>query len=91
MLLCPNGSEKGLLEGGDGAIVDPFPSFDGEWIYDSRLHDQRIEVVPRDGVFWMAVWSGEGPFGWEDYLVLAQLSRFDDDGLGLQFRYQDDR
>ena len=41
MLLRPDGTEEVLVEGGDGAIVDPTLSFDGHWVYYSKFHDQR--------------------------------------------------
>lgn len=39
MILHPDGSEEILVEGGDGAIVDPFVSFDAQWIYYSKFHN----------------------------------------------------
>ena len=39
MLLHPDGSEEVLVEGGKGSVLDPFVSFDGEWIYYSKIHD----------------------------------------------------
>jgi len=39
MLLHPDGSEEVLVKGGDGAVVDPFVSFDGQWIYFAKFHD----------------------------------------------------
>src|SRR5687767_13403392 len=33
MLLHPDGTEEVLVAGGDGAVTDPFVSFDGEWVY----------------------------------------------------------
>ena len=47
MLLHPDGSEEVLVEGGHGSIVDPYVSFDGEWVYFSRFHDQRPEALNR--------------------------------------------
>jgi hypothetical protein len=41
MLLHPDGSEELLVPGGDGAIVDPYVSYDGLWVYYSKFHDQR--------------------------------------------------
>src|SRR5687768_9500018 len=41
MLLKPDGSEEILAEGGDGSITDPMVSFDGQWVYFSRLYDLR--------------------------------------------------
>jgi hypothetical protein len=32
MLLHPNGTEEVLFAGGNGAVTDPFVSFDGEWV-----------------------------------------------------------
>jgi len=39
MLLRPDGSEELLVAGGDGSITDPMVSFDGQWVYYSRLHN----------------------------------------------------
>ncbi|MCZ6801038.1 MAG: hypothetical protein O7F12_11165, partial [Nitrospirae bacterium] len=39
MLLHPDGSEEILVKGGEGAIVDPFVSFDGRWIYFVKFHN----------------------------------------------------
>ena len=33
VLLHPDGAEELLVAGGEGAIQDPYVSFDGEWIY----------------------------------------------------------
>jgi hypothetical protein len=38
MLLHPDGSEELLVEGGDGSVTDPTISFDGEWVYFTRIH-----------------------------------------------------
>ncbi len=56
MLLHPDGSEELLVEGGNGAVTDPYVSFDGEWVYYSyfwdvrpeRLNGQRLRL-PLDG------------------------------------------
>src|SRR5262245_30332107 len=32
MLLHPDGTEEMLVAGGDGAVVDPYVSFDGAWV-----------------------------------------------------------
>jgi hypothetical protein len=40
MLLHPDGSEEVLVKGGDGAVTDPYVSFDGRWIYFAKFHDQ---------------------------------------------------
>ena len=45
MLLHPDGSEEVLVKGGNGSVIDPFPSLDGEWIYYVYLHDQRKEAL----------------------------------------------
>jgi len=38
MLLHPDGSEELLVAGGDdGAVTDPYVSFDGEWVYYSHI------------------------------------------------------
>lgn len=38
MLLRPDGSEELLVEGGAGSVTDPVVSFDGEWVYYSKIH-----------------------------------------------------
>lgn len=45
MLLHPDGSEEVLVEGGNGAVTDPFVSFDAEWVYYSYFHDTRPEAI----------------------------------------------
>jgi hypothetical protein len=39
MLLHPDGTEELLAEGGGGSITDPVVSFDGQWVYFSRLYN----------------------------------------------------
>jgi hypothetical protein len=39
MLLHPDGSEEVLVEGGKGAIADPYVSFDAQWVYYTYFHD----------------------------------------------------
>ena len=39
MLLHPNGTEEVLVAGGDGAVTDPFVSFDAQWVYYAYLYD----------------------------------------------------
>jgi hypothetical protein len=39
MLLHPDGREEVLVEGGKGAIADPYVSFDAQWVYYSYFHD----------------------------------------------------
>ncbi|MSQ94208.1 MAG: hypothetical protein EXR98_06590 [Gemmataceae bacterium] len=39
MVLHPDGSEEMLVEGGQGAIADPYVSFDAKWVYYSYCHD----------------------------------------------------
>ena len=41
MLLHPDGSEEVLVAGGDGAVTDPFVSFDAQWVYYSYFPDVR--------------------------------------------------
>lgn len=41
VLLHPDGSEEVLVAGGNGAVTDPFVSFDGEWVYFSFFYDVR--------------------------------------------------
>ena len=43
MLLHPNGSEEVLVAGGNGAVTDPFVSFDGQWVYYAYAPDMRVE------------------------------------------------
>lgn len=45
MLLHPDGSEEVLVEGGVGAVTDPFVSFDAEWVYYSYFPDVRPEAI----------------------------------------------
>lgn len=45
VLLHPDGSEETLVEGGNGSVVDPYVSFDGEWIYYAYFHDLRREAL----------------------------------------------
>ncbi len=41
MLLHPDGTEEVLVAGGDGAVTDPFVSFDAQWVYYALFHDVR--------------------------------------------------
>lgn len=41
MLLHPDGAEEVLVAGGNGAVTDPFLSFDGQWVYYALYHDVR--------------------------------------------------
>ena len=41
MLLHPNGTEEVLVAGGNGAVTDPFVSFDAQWVYYAYLYDVR--------------------------------------------------
>ena len=56
MLLHPDGSEELLVAGGDGAVTDPFVSFDGRSVYYAYFHDMRPQAIntqrnlPRLGV-----------------------------------------
>lgn len=45
MLLHPDGSEDLLVAGGNGAVTDPFVSFDGQWVYYSLFPDMRPEAI----------------------------------------------
>ncbi|MGE3539940.1 MAG: hypothetical protein AB7N91_21210 [Candidatus Tectimicrobiota bacterium] len=38
MLLRPDGSEELLVPGGQGAIQDPYVSFDGAWVFYTKFH-----------------------------------------------------
>jgi len=52
VLLHPDGSEDVLVKGGDGAVADPYVSFDGEWVYYALFHDQTKQAAwgfPRGG------------------------------------------
>ncbi len=40
MLLHPDGTEEVLVEAGDGAVLDPAVSFDGQWVFYAKVHDQ---------------------------------------------------
>ncbi|MEZ5988689.1 MAG: hypothetical protein R3F30_06120 [Planctomycetota bacterium] len=41
MLIRPDGREEVLVAGGNGAAIDPFPSFDAQWVYYSFFPDVR--------------------------------------------------
>lgn len=45
MLLHPDGSEELLVAGGNGAVTDPFVSFDGAWVYYSLFPDMRPQAI----------------------------------------------
>jgi hypothetical protein len=45
MLLHPNGSEEVLVPGGNGAVVDPFVSFDGKWVYYAKFPDTTASAL----------------------------------------------
>ena len=45
MLLHPDGSEEVLVAGGNGGVVDPYVSFDGEWVFYSLFPDLRKEQL----------------------------------------------
>lgn len=47
MLLRHDGSEEVLVKGGNGSVVDPYVSFDREWVFYSYFHDQRPEALNR--------------------------------------------
>ena len=47
VLLRPDGTEDVLVKGGNGSVVDPYPSFDGQWIYYSYFPDLRPEALNR--------------------------------------------
>jgi hypothetical protein len=44
VLLHPDGSQELLVAGGNGAVTDPFVSFDGQWVYYSRFPDVRPQA-----------------------------------------------
>ena len=39
MLLHPDGTEEMLVPGGNGAVMDPYLSFDAKWIFYAKIHD----------------------------------------------------
>lgn len=41
MLLHPDGSEEVLISGKDGSVMDPYISFDGEWVYFAKFIDDK--------------------------------------------------
>jgi hypothetical protein len=45
MLLHPDGSEELLVAGGNGAVTDPFVSFDAQWVYYSYFPDMRSQAI----------------------------------------------
>jgi len=45
MLLHPDGSEELLVAGGNGAVTDPFVSFDGASVYYAYFHDMRPQAI----------------------------------------------
>src|SRR5262245_23690609 len=44
MLLHPDGSEEVLVAAGNGAVTDPFVSFDARWVYYSLYSDVRPDA-----------------------------------------------
>jgi hypothetical protein len=65
MLLHPDGSEEVLVKGGaDGAVTDPFVSFDGEWVFYS--HIQGLKGTSQ---------HGQSPFGGADIFKIHVKSR----------------
>lgn len=43
VLLHPDGTQEVLVAGGNGAVTDPFVSFDAQWVYYSYFPDVRPE------------------------------------------------
>jgi Hydrazine synthase alpha subunit middle domain len=41
MLLHPDGSEELLVSGKGGSVMDPYVSFDGEWVYFAKFIDDK--------------------------------------------------
>jgi hypothetical protein len=41
MLLRPDGTEEVLVSGKDGSVMDPYVSFDGEWVYYAKFIDPQ--------------------------------------------------
>ncbi len=49
ILLRPDGSEELLVPGGDGAVMDPAVSFDGEWVYYAHLRRNPLTTPAPSG------------------------------------------
>lgn len=45
VLLHPDGTEEVLVPGGNGSIVDPTVSFDGQWVYYAQYYDLRRSAI----------------------------------------------
>jgi hypothetical protein len=45
VLLHPDGTEEVLVAGGNGAVTDPFVSFDAQWVYYSHFPDMRPSAI----------------------------------------------
>ena len=41
MLLHPDGNEEKLVAGDDGSVMDPYVSFDGQWVYFAKFIDAK--------------------------------------------------
>lgn len=41
MLLRPDGSDEVLVSGQDGSVMDPYVSFDGQWVYYAKFIDAK--------------------------------------------------
>src|SRR5262245_2526597 len=41
MLLHPDGREEKLVDGTDGSVMDPYVSFDGQWVYYAKFIDVK--------------------------------------------------
>lgn len=50
VLLRPNGQEEVLVSGNNGAVTDPYVSFDGKWVYFSYVPDARRESRSATGI-----------------------------------------
>ena len=46
MLFHPDGTEEFFVLGGQGAIQDPYVSFDGEWVYYTQFHIATRDINP---------------------------------------------
>ncbi|MGE3804213.1 MAG: sigma-70 family RNA polymerase sigma factor, partial [Gemmataceae bacterium] len=44
VLLHPDGSEEVLVEAKDGAVADPYVSFDGAWVFYAYFHDMKTRT-----------------------------------------------
>ena len=50
MRLRPDRSEEVLVRGGDGSITDPMVSFDGGWVFYTKIHYLKNKLFLKNGV-----------------------------------------